>query len=505
MYSAKMFGDPASGGNALPDEFFPKDEALWIKQGGISDCYLLSGLYALWRSGEQMQAYLCHMFKRNPDRTASVTIPYSSRDSRIHERIIINQRYGKFEWVDIQETSCVFCLSERRLREIYNPARSNSLGIQVLERLVSYFYNPEIPFEINTGSEASTSSQAMHPSYIAHAQPNRTSGEESCAYLSKLLGLGEPTRLEFEDVKKVSLSWPNAPVYVSFRWNGSATRHATVLHRVTDETVLLINPHDTEVAPLCYRIDELLIKDPKFFLLAFQDRLPRLYQAYDYQFQRGKKGINQLPSPLLRLILTESPVKVFPASSSLWSDTWLIHFTLGYGLAPLCINAAGSGRTLLSSLLLSGKLTSPPVFNQLLLAIAKEAEYGIEFLLQAPDHLIELNTWTHPDEMELLYSEECQRRVTKYASYLATFSLPGVDLNAPLFSQLFNLDCFSDLLAACPEALNKLVNLIMKQACSLNFDQQERLELVLEKFGSQLSCDKDEFIKKLNQDTPKLG
>ena len=247
----------------MTNSLFPKNNGrILIEQGDIGDCYLLASLDCIFNSGPKGYEYIKSLFTEVPEGVI-VRLRHNDQSTNLTTDLLA----GKYEYShDIVHNEDVFFLNRARLDEIDRApegAETNSLAVNILEHLSSYYFT------------CGTETLKRTTSLTAHDLPYRNYGTETI-FVAKLLGLYAHDLYDFKDIIKIKTICPDQPIYIGMLYDFEDTfgtldkRHALRIERIIpindrpgDYMFVLVNPWDNQLTET-YTLEELKKRKCRF-------------------------------------------------------------------------------------------------------------------------------------------------------------------------------------------------------------------------------------------------
>ena len=211
----------------MPTPLFPEnDTPIFIRQGKAGNCYMLAALDCIFNSGPESYQLIKGLFTNTTDNTVTVRLKHSAQSDNIKPHMMA----GKYTYFhDLAHNEDVFILNEHKLHEIdvsTDGVLSNSLAVKILERLFSYYYEPEWDIA------------PLQASLFAHNISEKRYEGTSTAFVGKLLGIEIHEHNDIDEIIKLKSICPDQAVYISMSYGNPDqfgkvhTRHALRLDKV---------------------------------------------------------------------------------------------------------------------------------------------------------------------------------------------------------------------------------------------------------------------------------
>ncbi|CDZ77233.1 hypothetical protein BN59_01515 [Legionella massiliensis] len=319
----------------MPPLFPENDQPVFIEQGSIGDCYLLTVFDCLYNSTEGRKR-LKNMFTELKNGDVEVRIKRSDQSSFLKPNKI-NQKNYHYEYRDNQDIITIPKASLETFVKDTRGAKTNSLAVLILEHLSSYYF-----LDSNADSLQAHNSQWRY----AGTAPD---------FMAKIVGFEAGSLKNIEQVIKLKKAIPDEPVYISMAY-GKPDRqgiihgyHALRIHSITPNLQVpggyeftLINPWNNMKMEI-WSLEAIKKRNPQFacfyknkekkkftlkllslpenevkFILkhaALKDNLFSLYRAtkdLDNQFIRNAVSLyKRFPSIFDKIPLTSGGLSIF--------------------------------------------------------------------------------------------------------------------------------------------------------------------------------------------------
>jgi hypothetical protein len=242
---------------------FPADgEKVTIKQGKVGDCYLLASLDCMLNGNQENRNLVKQMFTETSDGGVIVQVKRTEQSRNLK----LLKLAGKYTHSTAPNGDDLFTISKERLDEIKNSsdgAKSNSLAVNILERLSSYYYVPDWD-------------PAMLASINAHNITEQRHDTTSTKFVGNLVGIAakDYSAKEINDIIDLKKIKPSEPVYISMSYGEKDaygkihSRHSLrVQDIIVDEAgnynFVLVNPWDNSKTEK-YSAEYIQSRSPRF-------------------------------------------------------------------------------------------------------------------------------------------------------------------------------------------------------------------------------------------------